>query len=77
MPTLIKEIKLYTVEEVAVATDLHKNTVYDRIKSGDIQAHGVKRAILVEHEELVRYLKESLNLPEHIIEYRLKREKNG
>ena len=77
MPTLIKEIKLYTVEEVSIVTGLHKNTVYDRIKSGDIKSHGVKRALFVEQEELVRYLEERLNLPEDIIEYRFRQEKHG
>lgn len=57
--TLGKDIKLYTVQEVADILNLDQRTIYSYIKDKEIKARKIGRKWLVSHKDLEFFVKGS------------------
>lgn len=70
MPAKLGNTTWYTVQEVADCLGKSFNTIYARLKEGQIPYSEVSNNKVVSHKDLVKAL-DNENLPESIIEYRL------
>lgn len=72
MPKKIGNQTFYSTEEVATVIGMSYETVIRRIRNDKIKATLFGTAYFVSRDDLVSHLSE-MNLPESIIEYRLKK----
>lgn len=72
MPVEIKEVTLYSVDEVALVLGNHRNTILKKINEGQINVVFKKKgeSFYVERDELERLCQEYA-MPSDMIEYRL------
>lgn len=71
MPTQIENVTLYDAHEIAIITAMHINTIRSYCANDILPAKKLDKSWYMTHRQLVEYLK-TKNLPESIIEHRLK-----
>jgi excisionase family DNA binding protein len=59
MPTIIENIKFYTIQETAEALKVTPQTIRAWIKQGKIKSQRIGRPILITENNLKEFLKES------------------